>query len=301
MPLPGPRRSELRPARNLQAATLSGNRLHLNDGPIDLILWVDGDTEAVAKAFRHARRRFDGLLDELVAELPVLRSPMSRDHPGVNGPTARRMFAAAERHRDVFVTPMAAVAGAVADEMLHAMIATGDFPRAYVNNGGDIALHLRPDRTLEVGIVSCLRAATPDGRVRISAADDIRGIATSGLHGRSLSLGIADAVTVLAATGAEADVAATLIANAVDIDHPRIRRVPARDLDPDSDLGDRLVTMDRGTLPADAVQTALQAGAARAQAMLDQALIRGALLSCAGQFRVVGVSGGSGYIAGSAM
>ena len=41
-----------------------------------------------------------------------------------------------------FITPMAAVAGAVAEEVLGAMMRAAELERAYVNNGGDIALHL---------------------------------------------------------------------------------------------------------------------------------------------------------------
>ena len=83
----------------------------------------------------------------------------------------------------------------------------------------------------------------------VHADDPVRGIATSGRHGRSFSLGIADAVTVLAKTAAQADAAATVIANAVDLPgHPAILRRPACELQPDSDLGDRLVTRDVGAL-----------------------------------------------------
>ena len=73
------------------------------------------------------------------------------------------------------------------------------------------------------------------------------GVATSGRHGRSFSLGIADAVTVLARTASQADAAATIIANAVDLPgHPAVRRMPANELQPDSDLGARPVTRDVG-------------------------------------------------------
>ena len=83
----------------------------------------------------------------------------------------------------------------------------------------------------------------------IDADDPARGIATSGRHGRSFSLGIADAVTVLARTASQADAAATIIANAVDLPgHPAIVRCPANELQPDSDLGARLVTRDVGAL-----------------------------------------------------
>ena len=58
-------------------------------------------------------------------------------------------------------------------------------------------------------------------------------------------------VTVLADTAACADVAATLIANAVDLPgHGAITRAPARTLFPDSDLGAIPVTTDVGALSA---------------------------------------------------
>ena len=116
----------------------------------------------------------------------------------------------------------------------------------------------------------------------------MRGIATSGWAGRSQSLGIADAVTVLARTAAAADVAATLTANAVDADHPAIVRRPARDLDDDSDLGDRLVTVDVGDIDGAAIETALDAGARAAEAMRRDGLVEAAVLMLKGEIRVVG-------------
>jgi uncharacterized protein len=118
----------------------------------------------------------------------------------------------------------------------------------------------------------------------IDTDDPSRGIATSGRHGRSFSLGIADAVTVLARTASQADAAATVIANAVDLPgHPAIRRVPAHDLQPDSDLGPRLVTRGVDELSDDEVAAALDAGAARARALLAAGLIEGAVLRLCGE------------------
>src|SRR5258708_38651246 len=132
---------------------------------------------------------------------------------------------------------MAAVAGAVAEEILGVMLREARLTRAYVNNGGDIALHLADGEHFTVGL-----AERPDApglmRTMIIHADDpARGVATSGRHGRSFSLGIADAVTVLARTASQAHAAATIMANAVDLPgHPGIPRRPPRDLQPDSDL-----------------------------------------------------------------
>ena len=190
-----------------------GRRLHLQHGPIDLILEAWGPPAAVAAAYARATARFAPLLAELVAELPALRSPAPAP---LHGETARRMTRAVAPFRPTFITPMAAVAGAVADTILAAMTAGAPLDRAYVNDGGDIALHLAPGEAITAAIAA--RAGLPD-RVRVPDPDPVRGIATSGWRGRSFSLGIADAVTVLAPTAAEADAAAT---------HDRQRRRPPR-------------------------------------------------------------------------
>jgi ApbE superfamily uncharacterized protein (UPF0280 family) len=189
---------------------------------------------------------------------------------------------------DHFITPMAAVAGSVAEEILGAMVREARLEHAYVNNGGDIAVHLAEGQRFTVGLID-----RPDqqGLMRtaiIDADDPSRGIATSGRHGRSFSLGIADAVTVLARTASQADAAATVIANAVDLpEHPAILRAPAHDLQPDSDLGARLVTRGVGRLSGDEIAAALDAGAACARALLAAGLIDGAALRLCGETALV--------------
>jgi hypothetical protein len=118
----------------------------------------------------------------------------------------------------------------------------------------------------------------------VDADDPTRGVATSGRHGRSFSLGIADAVTVLARTASQADAAATIIANAVDLPgHPAIVRCPAHDLQPDSDLGARLVTRDVGELTGHEIEDALESGAGCARKLLTAGLIDGAVLRLQGE------------------
>lgn len=256
-----------------------GHRLHLNDGPIDLVIGADGDVRA---AYRAAIARFATVLDELCAELALLRRP-ARPQAGPAGAVARRMWDAVLPHAGgAFITPMAAVAGAVADAVLCAMTAAASLDRAYVNNGGDIALHLRPGFAFTAGLVD--RAAL-DATGRIEAGDGVGGIATSGWRGRSFSLGIADAVTVLAADAATADAAATVIANAVDLPaHPAITRRSARELQPNSDLGERRVTIGVGALSPGEIGLALDRGVERARALS----VVGAVLRLGGQTRVVG-------------
>jgi ApbE superfamily uncharacterized protein (UPF0280 family) len=158
-----------------------------------------------------------------------------------------------------------------------------------VNNGGDIALHLADGEKFVVGIVDRPDRPSLFGAATLHACDPVRGIATSGWRGRSFSLGIADAVTVLADRAAAADAAATIIANAVDLrGHPAIIRVPARQLAPDSDLGHRPVTQAVGELSGAEVNQALLAGVGAAERLRKIGLIRSAALKLQGETRVVG-------------
>ena len=268
-----------------QTHTLSDNRLHLQHGPIDLIIKAEGDRADVAHAYQTAIRRFQNVLDELVGELDLLRRPLTRKRPALHMPIARCMAVACWPHRANFITPMAAVAGAVADEILHVMLQTSpELHTAFVNNGGDIACHVNVGHRLRIGLVKDLLKAVPEGVIPI---DHSCGIATSGWRGRSFSLGIADAVTVIAKNAAEADAAATMIANAVNVDDRAISRQSAQSLDPDSDLGDLLVTTSIGSLSPAQIETALQGGVKVARPLLDKNLIVGALLSLNGTWHTV--------------
>jgi uncharacterized protein len=274
-----------------QIALLSdGRRLHLQDGPIDLVVEARGAADAVRAAYEAAARRFTGLLDELCAELPELRAAAEPERTLLVGVVARRMHAAVAPYAaDDFITPMAAVAGAVAEEILGAMLNAAALDRAYVNNGGDIALHLGEGEHFSVGLMDRPDRDGVMRTIRVDADDPARGIATSGRHGRSFSLGIADAVTVLAETASQADAAATIIANAVDLPgHPAVIRKPANELQPDSDLGARLVTCNVGELSQNEVTTALESGAECARQLFDRGLIEGAVLQLCGDMLAIG-------------
>jgi len=276
--------------RRPQVALLpDGRRLHLQDGPIDLVIEADGGRVDVDLAYAAAADAFTGLLDRLCDELPELRRQAAAGICRLEGRVARRMHVAVAPYADAdFITPMAAVAGAVAEEVLGAMTRAATLTRAYVNNGGDIALHLAPGQCFTVGLIDRPDCPSMIGRTVINAAGPVRGIATSGRHGRSFSLGIADAVTVLAREAAQADAAATIIANAVDLPgHPGIVRVPACDIQPDSDLGQRLVTREVVALSRNEAMVALDAGAACARELVSRGLIEAAALSLQGETQVV--------------
>jgi ApbE superfamily uncharacterized protein (UPF0280 family) len=233
------------------SARLPDGRLHLQHGPIDVLIECWGDGDEVQAAYRQACERFGSILGELVEELARLRAPIGA--------------AAVWPHRNVFITPMAAVAGAGADELLEALLHGRSLRKACVNDGGDIALHLAPGEEIRVGIVN------DPTRPQINADVSVQ------------SRGIADAVTVLARTAALADAAATLVANAVNVEHPAIRRLPAREVKEDSDLGDLPVTVGVDALPQAAVAEALERGVAAARAMQQAGLLEAAYLALQGR------------------
>lgn len=276
-----------------QLQALDDQRWHWHHGPIDLVVQAEGEARAVAEAHEAAWARFEGLLDELVAELPSLRRPVS-EHASLRGPVARRMQAACLPFLPAFITPMAAVAGAVAQELI-AFYQRPGITRAWINNGGDIALHLAPGTEARVGLYADLARFDPrdaerlrtDGQFSVAAADPVRGIATSGWRGRSFSLGIADSVTILAATAAQADAAASIVANAVDADHPAIERRPANECKDDSDLGALPVTVQVPPLPTTVVRDAVESGLRRATELQSHGLIHAAVIVCQGQWRVL--------------
>ena len=314
--------SQTRHPAGAHARWLDDGRLHLHHGPIDLVIGADGTTDAVGQACSAAIDSFATVLEELVSELALLRTPIHQITCCPSGRVAARMWAATMPHAEIYrdanyVTAMAAVAGAVADEILSVMRDAADLDRIYVNNGGDIALYLHPAAVAvphyTVGICAdpdvvfrshvnpdtlagdWAARSVPDafaGTIKITAADHIGGIATSGWKGRSHSLGMADLVTVLAPTAAAADVAATLIANAVwpdddnETDWPGVHRQPANALAPDSDLGSRLVTVHVDRLSDHVITKALRRGAGVAEDMRQSGHI----------FAAYGVVQGQGFV-----
>ena len=273
---------------------MADNRLHLQHGPIDLILHVDASEEIRKRLYSAAKKRFSTVLQELVAEMDLLKQPWSADLPDPKGGIAQKMCFAV-RGSDIFVTPMAAVAGAVADEVLEAMLYEAKNPdpcleeiqRMYVNNGGDIAFWLNAGESFSIGVVDNPGIPELNARVSLAYESPVRGIATSGWRGRSQSLGIADAVTVLAGSAAIADAAATLIANDVNIDYPGILKRPASEVKDESDLGMLPVTVDVPPLPVDQISEALKRGAQTAGDFIRTGKIEAAYLSLQKQTLVV--------------
>ena len=275
---------------------LSQGRRHFQHGPIDVIAYAEGEPSSVAQAHEAAWQRFEQILSELVDELAELRKPVG-GAATLKGPIAQSMWQACkdcliEADVGAFLTPMAAVAGSVAQD-LSACYQTSGIRRAWVNNGGDIALHLTEDTAVSIGLFADLArldtqqlktGIQTDAVFEVKYGIGISGVATSGWRGRSFSLGIADSVTVFAASASQADAAATMIANAVNLSDARIVRQPASAIKDDSDLGQQLVTVSVPKLRQDEIYEALEAGLKKAHTLKQNGLICSSVLSCQGWF-----------------
>ncbi len=263
-------------------------------GPITMVIggWRQGEPmrkeldEAAAIAARH--------LEELShvperGKLPLL---------GINGhgdPAVasrrlplvfRQMCRAVKATGDSTLTPMAAVAGAIADLAAEALLRRGA-TKAFVNNGGDMAVRVGPGEKLLVGIVASLSSGKITHILTLTNGEGIGGVATSGLGGRGFTKGVADAAVVLAENAGLADACATLLANSTFVNTPQVQQARAETLDPLTDLKGRMVTQAVHTLPGGVVLQALKQGSESARQLIEKEVIKGALIFVQGQMAAI--------------
>jgi ApbE superfamily uncharacterized protein (UPF0280 family) len=191
---------------------------------------------------------------------------------------AQRMIESVRAIGDMDLTPMAAVAGTIADAVADWLFGRG-LTKVVVDNGGDIAIRLAAGEAATVGIrprIDCLDIS------HIADLNDRRsswGVTTSGRGGRSFTRGIASAVTVIAESASIADAAATAIANACFVEDSSIVQMSAEQMDPNTDLKGLAVTIDVGPLSADKKIQALETALSKANALCRQECIVGALIA----------------------
>ena len=176
------------------------------------------------------------------------------------------------------LTPMAAVAGSIADAVADFLFKRG-LTRVIVNNGGDIAIRLSGKETARVGIRSDISRPEISQVITLDSRSPTWGVNTSGMGGRSLTRGIASAVTAVAYTSARADAAATALANACFAKDKGIIQVPANQVDPGTDIPGIPVTIQIKNLKPDTILKALSNALSCATAFVQQGLIHGALIT----------------------
>ncbi len=195
---------------------------------------------------------------------------------------ARQMIISAQSIGDDDLTPMAAVAGTLADAVADWIYRHGA-SKVVVNNGGDIAIRMADSESVTVGIRTDIRRPDITYVLDLNGSRPTWGVTTSGFGGRSFTRGIASAVTVVADQASIADTAATAIANACTVTDAAIVRKPARALDPATDIPDIDVTVAIGPLPSEKKQIALNRALEKANVLVREKHIIGALLTIDGE------------------
>jgi len=190
---------------------------------------------------------------------------------------AQRMIESVQAIGDIDLTPMAAVAGTLADAVADWLFIRGS-TKVVVDNGGDIAIRLAAGETATVGIRPQINHFDISHIARLDDRCSSWGVTTSGLGGRSFTRGIASAVTVLAASASVADAAATAIANACYVRDKNIRQTPAEQIDPNTDLAGKMVTISVGKLTGDKRKVAQINALQRAEDLVACGVIAGALI-----------------------
>lgn len=265
---------------------LKPGKYYLDYGPMQMTLQAFNHDEPLDEEIKAAAAYACELLKELSANLQLARIPAVHIKKTENLPLIlKKMIDATKKCQDPSLTPMAAVAGSMADLVADYLVLKGA-TRAIVNNGGDIALRIEDDNPIRVGIASYIDAPSYDYVIQLDRRSAVRGIATSGLGGRSFTKGIAFAVVCLGADGGTADACATVVANNVYYPHPGIKQMAAEKLDPSTDIAGQLVTVSVEGVDSGTYQKALRNGLDKARQFYQQDLLKGAILFVGGYMAV---------------
>jgi ApbE superfamily uncharacterized protein (UPF0280 family) len=258
-------------------AVTAPGQVKLDYGPMQMTISAQGGSGPLTELAQQAAGYAKTVLAELAVYQKTAASPQQAIIATDGLPDVLQcMLAAVKRAGDVTLTPMAAVAGTIADLTADWLLAQGA-AKAIVNNGGDIAVRLTGPWTTAVGVAPAL-GLQPTHVLPLDTGRRIGGIATSGLGGRSFTKGIATAAVVAAGTAAVADACATSLGNATYVEHPAIKLAWAEQLDPNTDIRGHQVVREVGLLPPAVVETALRQGWARAAELYKQGVIAGAAI-----------------------
>jgi len=259
-------------------------------GPMRLRIsaWV-GRLPQPQEALRAAQEAV-GFLEQVAVDRPLLLGAWGSVCKERLGPLGRKMLESVALIGDPDLTPMAAVAGTIADGVADFLVSRG-MTKVIVENGGDIALRLAQGERVVVGVRPRVDRESLSHCLRLDGTSPSWGVATSGLGGRSFTRGIAWSATVLAPKASTADAAATAVANATWVPCQQARRARAGELDPNSDIAGLEVTLEVGELPLEISSKALELGLAKAMGLKAEGVIEGAFLCVGSLCGSVGLEG----------
>jgi ApbE superfamily uncharacterized protein (UPF0280 family) len=260
---------------------LSGGAVMVECGPMRLVIHAGVGRVAQPHAAVRAARESVVFLERLARARPLLGRGFHDTLARVSEPLALTMIASVEAVGDHDLTPMAAVAGTIADAVADFLVERGQ-TRVIVENGGDVAVRTVDGEAVTVGIRTEVGNARPAHVVALDPGRSAWGVATSGVGGRSLTRGVVSAATVVAATASLADAAATAVANASRVADDAVARRAAEDLDPHTDIPGLSVTVSVGPLAEETRRRALAQSIRRAEDLVQRGVIFGAFAALQG-------------------
>lgn len=260
---------------------LPGGRVLAESGPMRLVISASIGKVVQTKTALSAAEESFGFLERVARHRKFLGRQFLDTREQITDPLVLKMIDSVLEIGDEDLTPMAAVAGTLADEVADFLFERG-MTKVVVDNGGDVAIRADREDPITVGIrpdvndraVSYVLGLDPDLRSH--------GVATSGLGGRSLTRGIASAATVVARTASLADAAATAVANASFLEDEQVFRRPAGEMDPYTDIAGLDVTVKVGPLPEEKKSRALSQSIRKAEDLVQRRVIYGAFVAVQG-------------------
>ena len=263
--------------RLLVAWLPDGKRLHLKNGHVNMIVQAFGRPGEVGRAYDAAIARARELVFELGEDLPRLY-----ENAAPQTIVARRAAAACAEVPGA-LAPVTALTGAVADEVLGAMVQAGQLDRGFANNHGAVALHVAQGQSLSADIVDWPEYRRYEARVPILYASRTRGLAASGWNYDRFALGCVDRIFTAAPTAAVAEAGLGAIASAM-VAQAGAKTVPASALEPQSILGLLPVFPPLRDLEAAAVTDLIARGREVAAPLYASGIITLALMSLAEEY-----------------
>ena len=261
---------------------LQGGRVLAECGPMRLVIsaflgkppQVDMAVEAAIESFV--------FLEAIVRERIYLGEEFRKFTRRKKNALVARMGESVAAVGDVDLTPMAAVAGTIADGVADFLFFRG-MTKVVVENGGDVSIRLQTGESVTVGIRPRVDSQEISHVITLDPTSPTWGVATSGLGGRSLTKGIASAVTVVAENASLADAAATAVANASFVEDEQVFRRPAVEVDPYTDIPCIPVTIKVGPLSESKKRLAMEQALRRAQELISKKVILGAFVAVQGK------------------
>ncbi len=263
------------------ATVLPGGSVLAESGPMRLVISAGvGKVLQTKMALRAAEESF-GFLERVARHRTFLGRGFLEHREEINDPLVLKMISSVVMVGDDDLTPMAAVAGTIADEVADFLFERG-MTKVVVDNGGDVAIRADREDPITVGIRPDVSDRAVSYVIGLDPSLCSHGVATSGLGGRSLTRGIASAATVVAQTASLADAAATAVANATSLEDAQVWRRPAEELDPYTDIPGTDVTVKVGALSEENKSRAVSKAILRAEDLVRREVILGAFVAVQG-------------------